>query len=139
MKKPRERYVKISDPYFPMLSIYQDLILDHYHNPRCRGHLDHATETADGANLSCGDRLHMEISVKNDILESIRFEGSGCAISQASASILAEYAEGKSVEMMALFSVSDLLALIGIELSPARLKCALLSLETLQKAVHQHH
>lgn len=118
------------------MDIYQDLILDHYHHPRCQGRLDMPTRRSEGANLSCGDRLTMEVSVKDGILEAVRFEGSGCAISQASASVLAEYAEGKPVGAMLSFSADDLLALLGIELSPARRKCALLSLETLQKALH---
>lgn len=117
------------------MDIYHDLILDHYRNPRNQGRLDMPTHQAESANLSCGDTLHMEISVKNGILETVRFEGAGCAISQASASILAEYAQGKSSDTMLSFSMEDLLALLGIELSPVRLKCALLSLETLRKAL----
>jgi nitrogen fixation NifU-like protein len=115
--------------------MYQEIILDHYHNPRCHGSLEHVTHRADAKNLSCGDELHMDILAENGIIEDVRFHGTGCAISQASASMLAEYVHGKSVAEAEKLATEDLLALLGLELSPNRLKCALLSLETLQKAL----
>ncbi len=116
-----------------MSSIYQEQILDHYHNPRHYGILDHPTHQADTKNISCGDALHMDIIVKNGIIEDIGFYGNGCAISQASASLLAKYITNKSAQEAMQLTKDDILQLLGIELSPNRLKCGILSLETLHK------
>jgi nitrogen fixation NifU-like protein len=117
------------------MTLYQDLILDHYRNPRNFGKLEHATNTGEAKNLSCGDRLEMTISVKKGAVDNIRFQGEGCAISQAAASILTEYAKGKSVETILSLDPKAVLELLSLELSPTRMKCALLSLETLKKAL----
>lgn len=117
------------------MSIYQDLILDHYRNPRNFGHLEDATSAGEAKNVSCGDRLEMTVSVKNGKVHEIRFQGEGCAISQAAASLLTEYAKGKSVKNLLALEPKDVLELLAIELSPVRMKCALLSLETIKKAL----
>lgn len=118
------------------MSIYQEQILDHYHNPRHYGILDHPTHQSDTKNISCGDALHMDIIVKDGIIEDIEFYGNGCAISQAAASLLTEHIYHKSVEEAENLKPEAIVRLIGIELSPNRLKCAILSLETLHKALH---
>ncbi len=117
------------------MSIYQDLILDHYRNPRNFGCLDHATNGSEAKNLSCGDRLEMTVLIKNEKVDDIRFQGEGCAISQAAASMLTEYAKGKSAKSLLALEPKDVLELLAIELSPVRMKCALLSLEMLKKAL----
>lgn len=117
------------------MSIYQDLILDHYRNPRNFGHLKHATHKSEAKNLSCGDRLEMTISVKKGIVDDIRFQGEGCAISQATASMLTEYARGKTTHELLELESKVVLKLLTLKLSPTRLKCALLSLETIKKAL----
>ncbi|MDD2766789.1 MAG: SUF system NifU family Fe-S cluster assembly protein [Candidatus Moranbacteria bacterium] len=117
------------------MSLYQDLILDHYRNPRNQGTLKSATHSAEAANLSCGDRLHIDIIVKNDIIEDVRFSGSGCAISQASASLLTESVKKMPIEKALALEPKDILELLGVTLSPTRLKCGLLSLETLKKTL----
>jgi len=117
------------------MSIYQDIILDHYRNPRNFGHLDHATHESEAKNLSCGDRLEMTISVKKGAVADIRFQGEGCAISQAAASMLTEYAKGKPAGTLLALDPKTVLELLSLELSPTRMKCALLSLETLKKAL----
>jgi nitrogen fixation NifU-like protein len=117
------------------MSIYQEHILDHYHNPRRYGILNQPTHSSDTKNISCGDSLHMDICVSNDTIQNIGWTGQGCAISQASASMLAEYAKGKTIMGIKSLAPKDLLKLLGLELSPNRLKCALLSLETLHKAL----
>jgi nitrogen fixation NifU-like protein len=117
------------------MSIYQELILDHYRNPRNRGVLKDSTHEASANNPTCGDKLSMQILEKNGIIESVKFTGSGCAISQASASILTESLVGKSIEEAKNLKKEDLLELLGIELSLTRLKCALLALDTLKKAL----
>lgn len=118
------------------MSLYQDIILDHYKHPRNQGVLKHATHSAITHNPTCGDRLQMHILVKNGIIFDVRFFGSGCAISQASASLLTEYVTGKPVNTVLLLEPKDVLGLLSVTLSPARLKCGLLSLETLKKTLH---
>ena len=118
------------------MSIYQDLILDHYRNPRNQGELGNATHSAEANNPTCGDRLGMQILVKNDTIIDVRFSGSGCAISQASASLLTEYIKGKPVSEVLATPPQKVLELLGVALSPARLKCGLLSLETLKKTIN---
>ena len=117
------------------MSLYQDLILDHYRNPRNQGVLKAPTHLAAANNPTCGDRLEMQLSVKNGIIADVKFSGSGCAISQASASLLSEFVKGKTIAEASALDTSGLLALLGVSLSPNRLKCALLSLETFSKAV----
>lgn len=113
----------------------QDHILDHYHNPRHNHALFNATHQSDVKNLSCGDTLHIEVIVQNDIIQQIGWTGTGCSISQASASLLSEFAEGKSVKEIVGLEAKDILLLLKIPLSPGRLKCGILSLEALHKAL----
>lgn len=120
----------------PDPSIYQDLILDHYRNPRNYGNLKDATHTAETNNPVCGDKLQMDIIVKNDIIEDVRFSGAGCAISQASASLLTETIKKKPVAEALSLEPKYILEILGISLSPTRLKCGLLSLETFKKALN---
>lgn len=119
------------------MSLYQDIILDHYRNPRNYGGFSQATHHAETLNPTCGDKLQMDIIVKNDIIRDVRFSGSGCAISQASASLLTEYVKKKPLKVALTLEPKDVLELLGVALSPNRLKCGLLSLETLKKALHK--
>ena len=118
-----------------MHSLYQDQILDHYRNPRHYGTLDRATHRADGKNPACGDSLHMDLTVRHGTISDVRFTGSGCAISQASASLLAEHVQGKTVDAALALEPKAALALLGVPLSPNRMKCGLLALETLHKTL----
>ncbi len=118
-----------------MSDIYQAIIIDHYRNPRCHGTLEHPTHRAKGLNASCGDKLQMDIIVKNDMIEEVRFSGVGCAISQASASLLSEAMTGKPVQEALALEPKEALALLGVTLSPSRIKCGLLALETLKKTI----
>jgi nitrogen fixation protein NifU and related proteins len=120
------------------MSIYQDLILDHYRNPRNQKPVIAPTHQAVAHNPTCGDKLGMELRIEDNIIREIGFIGSGCAISQASASLLTEHTKGMLVEEALALDPEKTLQLLGVTLSPARLKCALLSLETLKKALHQH-
>lgn len=116
-----------------------DLILDHYHHPKNFGGLDAPTHHAETENISCGDSLAMDIVVKDGIIERIGWTGNGCALSQASASLLSEFIRGKSVSDLENLSKENLLSLLGIEtLSPARLRCALLALETIHRALEKN-
>lgn len=117
--------------------MYQERVLEHYRKPRNFGHLDHATTHATEANPLCGDNITVEIllSADKDTIEDLRFSGEGCAISVASASMLTLAMKGKSVKEVANFSQKDIEKMVGVPLSPVRLKCALTSLAALNHAV----
>jgi nitrogen fixation NifU-like protein len=118
-----------------MDDLYRDYILEHYRRPHNFGVLDNATATQEGANPLCGDRITLQLRVTGDEIAAVGFTGRGCAISQASASLLTDEIKGKPVDAAAAMKANDVLDLLGIEISPARMKCALLSLETLQGAL----
>jgi nitrogen fixation NifU-like protein len=115
-----------------MDDLYRDYILEHYRRPHNFGVVEEPSATYEGANPLCGDRITMQLRVKDGVVEQVGFTGRGCAISQASASLLTDEVRGKPVEEVAAFGASDLLDLLGIEISPARLKCAMLSFDSLQ-------
>jgi len=121
------------------MDIYREVILDHYKNPRNFGHLKKPDNSIREGNVTCGDTVVMEVHVtkkgKSAVLKDIRFSGEGCAISQASASLLTEHVKGKDVAYIMRLSVKDVYKIIGTALTPSRTKCAVLPLEVLQKAV----
>src|SRR3954465_4813426 len=118
-----------------MDSVYKEEILDHYKNPRNFGEIDDASIRVDANNPLCGDRLHMDLVVKDGIVQDVAFTGRGCAISQASASMLTEDLVGKPLEELAGLTRQDILVNLGIEVRYARMKCALLSLGLLRLAL----
>ncbi|HYJ13520.1 MAG TPA: SUF system NifU family Fe-S cluster assembly protein [Thermomicrobiales bacterium] len=117
-------------------SIYREIILEHYKNPANRGTLDPADFTYQDVNPLCGDEIRIDVRVQDDHVSEIRFSGRGCAVSQASASILTEMVEGKSLAEVKAIGRDDLLDEIGIPVSPARMKCALLGLKVLKAGVY---
>ena len=119
----------------PMDDLYRDYILEHYRRPHNFGVLDDATSSHEGANPLCGDRITLQVRVNDGVIDAVGFTGRGCAISQASASLLTDEIKGKPVDTAAQMQATDVLDLLGIEISPARMKCAMLSLETLQAAL----
>ncbi len=112
--------------------MYREYILDHYKNPRNFGRLERADISHEENNPLCGDVIGMDFQVKDDVIEDVRFHGRGCAISQASASLLTERLKGMSLDEARKIDKADVLEELGIEISPARLKCALLSLKVLK-------
>ena len=118
-----------------MDDLYRDYILEHYRRPHNFGVLDNANVSQEGANPLCGDRITMQLLVRSGVIDGVGFTGRGCAISQASASLLTDEIKGKKVDEVATLRANDVLDLLGIEISPARMKCALLSLETLHGAL----
>jgi nitrogen fixation NifU-like protein len=118
-----------------MDDLYRDYILEHYRHPHNFGVLDSPTASYEGSNPLCGDRITMMLGVHDGLVKEVAFTGRGCAISQASASLLTDEIKGKPVSEVEKLTPEDLLDLIGIEISPARLKCALLSLDTLSHAL----
>jgi nitrogen fixation NifU-like protein len=118
-----------------MDDLYRDYILEHYRHPHNFGVLEHANASHEGANPLCGDRITLQLRLADGKIAGVGFTGRGCAISQASASLLTDEIKGKPVIDAAALTPKDVLDLLGIEISPARLKCALLSLDTLQQAL----
>lgn len=120
-----------------MDDLYREIIIEHYKNPSYRGHLDpHDIFFADN-NPLCGD--HIEITMRTDdkgVVIDARFDGHGCAISQASADLLIESVIGKPLEDVKELNKQNILDLLGIDLGPVRLKCALLSLKVLKAGVY---
>ena len=118
---------------------YRELILDYYRNPRNFGKLDPHDIDARDTNPLCGDEIEMQIKVSadKDKIEEIKFIGKGCAISQASASMLTEMAKGKPLEWVKGLSRDDIQKMLGTsDLGPARIKCAMLSVKVLKTGVY---
>jgi nitrogen fixation NifU-like protein len=120
--------------------LYRELILDHFKNPRNHGTLDPCDAKAEGQNPLCGDEVSITVRFDGgDRIDAIRFEGRGCAISQAATSTLMELVEGRDAAEVAVMPKEELLDELGVPLqqNPARLKCALLGLGVLKVALHR--
>jgi nitrogen fixation protein NifU and related proteins len=118
-----------------MDDLYRDYILEHYRKPHNFGIIEQPDARYEGANPLCGDRITVMLGIRDGVISDVAFTGRGCAISQASASLLTDEIRGKPVEEVAKMTPDDVLDLLGIEISPARLKCALLSLDTVSHAL----
>lgn len=123
-----------------MMDLYREVILDHYQNPHHAGRLDHADASYSDANTLCGDEITMDLKVGPDgRVTDVGFEGTGCAISQASASLLTDQIIGMHIDDVLKLGRQDVLDnLGGIELTPVRLKCALLGLGVLKACVYTY-
>jgi nitrogen fixation protein NifU and related proteins len=119
--------------------MYREVILDHYKNPRNHGDIEGADAHAEGQNPLCGDEVAVSVRFGPDgeTIEEMRFAGRGCAISQAATSMLTELVQGRTATEVAALDKDELLAEIGISLTPVRLKCAILGLTTLKVALHE--
>ncbi|HEY8646870.1 MAG TPA: SUF system NifU family Fe-S cluster assembly protein [Gaiellaceae bacterium] len=119
--------------------MYREVILDHYKSPRGHGLIENADAQAEGQNPLCGDEVTISVKFAADgeTIESIGFEGRGCAISQAATSMLTELVRGRKASEVALLPKEELLEEIGIPLTPIRLKCAILGLGVLKVALHK--
>ena len=117
------------------MDMYRENLIDHYNNPRNFGDMKKYDTSIELENVSCGDLIKIQLEVKAGIIKNIMFKGEGCAISIASASMLTEHIKGKSIEYAQKFTFKDLEGILGVELSPSRIKCANLSLEALQSAL----
>jgi nitrogen fixation NifU-like protein len=116
--------------------LYRQDILDHSQNPRNFGTLEHPEISAEDSNPLCGDKIRMDLRVKDGTIEDVKFTGVGCSISRAAASMLTEEIKGKTLEEVKRIGRDDVLELLGIELGPVRLKCALLALKTLKVGIY---
>ena len=109
--------------------MYREQILDHYKNPRNYGELEDPTFSHVGENPMCGDEIRVDVSLEDDgdTIEHVSFIGDGCAISQASASLLSQELPGKSLDELAAMDRDDVTEMLGIDISPMRIKCAVLA------------
>ena len=120
-----------------MEDLYREVIIDRYKNPQFKGILDPNDISFEDDNPLCGDHIRIDLRIdKNGIVTEATFDGHGCAISQASADLLIESIQGKSLDDIKEISKENLLELLGLELGPVRLKCALLSLKVLKAGVY---
>jgi nitrogen fixation protein NifU and related proteins len=120
-----------------MDDLYREVIIEHYKNPSYRGKLDPNDISFADNNPLCGDHIQIDLRVDADgKISEARFDGHGCAISQASADLLIESIIGKSLDEVKMLNKDAILDMLGIELGPVRLKCALLSLKVLKAGVY---
>jgi len=120
-----------------MEDFYRELIIERYKTPHFRGELEPNDITYEDDNPACGDHIRIDVRVdKNQVVTEAAFSGEGCAISQAAADLLLESIIGKSIEVVKELAKEDILDMLGIELGPVRLKCALLPLKVLKAGVY---
>lgn len=119
------------------MDIYADEILDHFRHPRHKNALQNKTVTHEEVNLSCGDTLTLSLFIENGVVTDIGWDGTGCAISQASMSMLSEELVGKTVEQAEKISKQDVYNLLAVPIGTRRMKCALLSLHALKNALRK--
>ncbi|WP_149400212.1 Fe-S cluster assembly sulfur transfer protein SufU [Dictyobacter arantiisoli] len=117
------------------MDYYREYILDHYKDPRNYGTLESPDIHSEDSNPLCGDQLNMDLQIEDGHVTEVRFQGRGCAISQASASMLSEMIEGKTIAEVIALGKDDILEALGIPISPARSKCAFLSLRVLHRGL----
>lgn len=121
-----------------MLNLYQEILMDHYKNPRNKGVIENPSFAAEQHNSSCGDEVVCTALVDNFTVSNIKFDGKGCVISQATASLLSEKVFHMSIQDIVALDKDFLVAMIGMSLGPVRMQCALLPLEALRKGIHQY-
>ncbi len=120
-----------------MDDLFRDHILDHYRHPRCHGTIDKPDARVEDANPLCGDRLRMDFRFVDGRVAEVKFSGTGCSISQASASLVCEAIEGKTLDEVKALTRQDILDLLGVDaLGPVRSKCAMLALKTVKAAAY---
>ncbi|MBP1969511.1 nitrogen fixation NifU-like protein [Virgibacillus natechei] len=134
-------------------TLYRQVIMDHYKNPRNKGAIDGDTLTVDMNNPTCGDRIELHLQLEGEIVKDVKFEGEGCSISMSSASMMTQAIKGKKLDdalnMSKVFSnmmigedvdteeLEDIAALQGVSKFPARIKCATLAWKAMEKGVHE--
>lgn len=117
---------------------YIENLIDYYQNPRNKGRLEDATVSASGGNPGCGDVVTMYLKVRDGIAEEVRFEGEGCTISQAGASMVAEKYEGKPLEEIEAANTDDMIDEMGREVVTSRIRCASVGIGTLKGTVQEY-
>jgi len=123
---------------FAMKTLYKDILLDHYKNPHNKGIIQEADFTSKDSIPSCGDSISMQGIIEHDKVKKVMFEGTGCVISQATASMLTDVVIGKTINEVLSLAGDDVQKMIGMQLGPIRLKCALLPLYVLQQGLKKY-
>ena len=116
--------------------LFRENILEHYKHSTHRGAIDQPDVTYEDANPLCGDRLRMDFRIRDQHIDDVRFDGHGCSISQAAASMLCEKIHGMALDDARRIGRDEVLEMLGIELGPVRLKCALLALKTMKAGLY---
>lgn len=117
------------------MDLYTEMILDLYKNPKNKGELENHTHENSRNNPLCGDEISIQLIVEDDKIREVKFSGNGCAISQASASLVTDKIKDMPIEQVKNLNTEDVLELLHIPISPGRLKCAVLSLDTIKGAI----
>lgn len=117
------------------MDLYQAELMDHYRHPRNQGALEVPDFSSGSCNPSCGDSVQFTGHIKNGVVVAVLFQGKGCVISQAAASMLTQSVLDKTMQEIMALNADSMLKLVGIALGPMRIKCALLPLEALQKGI----
>jgi len=117
------------------MKLYQEQVMDHYHNPRNRGRLEQPDFSTGQFNPSCGDSIGFDAHVQDGKIKKLTFIGDGCAVSQAAASMLTEHCSGKALDDLTKLDKNFMLKLVGMPLGPMRIRCALLPLQALQEGI----
>jgi nitrogen fixation NifU-like protein len=121
-----------------MPALYSDILLDHFRHPRNYGSLDAPDISNEQFNPLCGDRIRIELKIKQSVVNEVRFKGDGCAISTAAASLLTELVAGKDVAQLANISDEHLIAALESDIKPVRVQCALLPLRALREGLRSY-
>jgi len=119
-----------------MDDLYRELILDHYQHPHNHGEIENPDITYEDSNPLCGDKIRIDIKLKDNVVTDVKFNGKGCAVSQASASMLTDELIGKSLDEIKKLDKQFILDLMGIPLGPTRIKCALLPLKVIKAGAY---
>lgn len=120
------------------IRLYKDRLMDHYQHPRHKGDLAEPDFVGAAANHSCGDAVVFKGNIEDNILKVVVFDGAGCVISQASASLLAEAVVNKKISDIIAYDYYIVQELLGVDLGPVRMRCAVLALEALQKGIRDY-
>jgi len=118
--------------------MYAEIILDYYRNPKNKGSLENPTIFSKDVNPVCGDIIEINANINGNKIKEIKFNGKGCVISQASASMLTEYLFNKEIIQTKDLTKEDILEMLGIQISPIRLKCALLPLKVFKLGLYKY-
>ena len=121
-----------------MAALYSEVILDHFRRPRNYGRLPAPDVTYEDLNPLCGDRIRIDLKLRNEVIETARFRGDACAISMAAASVLTELIMGADLEQVETISDDKLITALASDIKPSRLKCALLPLEVLRSGLKNY-
>ncbi len=117
------------------MDLYSEIILDYYKHPKNKGDIDNPSYTATEHNPLCGDKIKIDLLIEENTVKKAMFNGEGCAISQAAVSMLTEQLIGKSLEEVKEISNEDIYKMLGVEISPGRVKCALLGIVAVRNSL----